>query len=116
MYPRSPQSQPNNLGTVDSLAAVTDDRRYIPYPQDFLRLLRRGHSPDHHEHENYYRKIQPFRFWILRLSSVQVLDFRLATERDSIQSIFRTTFSPNLKSNIENLKPFLNEYEGSCLI
>ena len=34
--------------------------RQIPYPENFLRLLRLSHSPSHHEHESDYRKPQPF--------------------------------------------------------
>ena len=38
------------------------ERRQKPNPRDFLRLLRGGHSPTHHKHQNEHPKPQPF--WI----------------------------------------------------
>jgi hypothetical protein len=40
----------------------------VTYAEDFPCLLRRGHSPSHHEHEGDYRKPQPF----------SILDFRFS--------------------------------------
>ena len=49
----------------------------------------------------------PIRFWILRLGSVQVLDFRLSEQQSETcfeEITFTRLLPPNRKSAIENLK------------
>src|SRR5919108_4858975 len=70
----------------------------------FLRWLRIGHSPGHHEHASDYRKPQPF--WILRHGSVQVLDCRfwipgMRLQKQSIHGFVLLALNPKSKPKIQ---------------